>query len=249
MKNKTIFDAVNEFKGEWSNVDHNQIKSEYIFIHSGEGSTWKKGELIGDVINHSPTVFDKLCTKEEFNALVEEMKLGLDINAITNDMLNSYTYSAKELLKPVERCFGIDSDKLAEVFKKAEALDKKVSNAYTQEMADNGVFPSVGMECLINFPDIDDVWHEYTIDFMGNYTFIASCEDVSERFGYVDDVHFKPLAPPAPLIDGECYQFNSPSGGLFKGYYIPIKGLFVAHKGSFDAHLCTNIQPLTLAGE
>jgi hypothetical protein len=58
--------------------------------------------------------------------------------------------------------------------------------------------------------------------------------------------NIKPIKPPITLIDGECYQFNSPSGGLFKGYYIPVKGLFVAHKGSFDVHLCTNIQPLTV---
>ena len=60
-------------------------------------------------------------------------------------------------------------------------------------MSDNGELPSVGMVCLINFPDIDNSWYEYTIDFMGKYTFIASCKNVNERFGHVEDVHFKPI--------------------------------------------------------
>tara|TARA_R110000850_G_scaffold100316_2_gene207502 strand:+ start:745 stop:1272 length:528 start_codon:yes stop_codon:yes gene_type:complete len=125
-------------------------------------------------------------------------------------------------------------------------LSKNFCKVFTQEMCDNGELPSAGMECLINFPDIDNAWYKYTIDFMGKHSSIATCEDVAERFGHVEDAYFKPLTPPIELIDGECYQFNSPSGGLFKGYYVPIKRLFVAHKGNFDSYRCTNIQPLTV---
>jgi hypothetical protein len=115
---------------------------------------------------------------------------------------------------------------------------------YTKEMADNGVFPSVGMECLINDSVYDEEYYIAIISFVG-ISNIVWTHGGAEYSQASSDLTFKPLTPPITLIDGECYQFNSPSGGLFKGYYIPVKGLFVAHKGSFDAHLCTNIVELT----
>ena len=118
------------------------------------------------------------------------------------------------------------------------------SPIFTQEMADDGVSPSVGMECLINFPDIDNAWYKYTIDFMGKHTFIASCEDVSERFGHVDDVYFKPLTPPITLIDGECYSYNY--FGPKKSFYNKEINRLVSLQGSCSPLGATNIQPLTV---
>ena len=114
-----------------------------------------------------PIVGVVVCTYKQFNQYIEDME--------TNFGKCTQTYSDYKFdyhLPPI---------------------DKPV---YTQAMCDNGEWPSVGMECLINFPDIDNAWYKYTIDFMGKHTFIATCEDVSERFGHSDDVHFKPLTPP-----------------------------------------------------
>jgi hypothetical protein len=74
-----------------------------------------------------------------------------------------------------------------------DSTDKPTQPVFTQAMADNGEFPKAGMLCLINFPDIDNAWYEYTIDFIGKHTVIASCKDVAERFGHVDDIYFKPI--------------------------------------------------------
>tara|TARA_R110000772_G_scaffold246644_1_gene360356 strand:- start:49 stop:615 length:567 start_codon:yes stop_codon:yes gene_type:complete len=112
---------------------------------------------------------------------------------------------------------------------------------FTQEMVDNGVLPGVGMECQTSTGIL-------TIKYVGQKVVVSEDSEGMEFMTSMKSAlhSFKPLTPPMTLNDGECYQFNSPSGGLFKGYYIPTKGLFVAHRGNFDAHLCTNIQPLTV---
>ena len=114
------------------------------------------------------------------------------------DGVYQYVCTRKEFLATVAECetnFGKCNISFSEHCTN-ETIRITKPPIFTQEMADNGVWPSVGMECLINFPDIDNAWYKYTIDFMGKHTFIASCEDVSERFGHVDDVYFKPLTPP-----------------------------------------------------
>jgi len=126
-----------------------------------------------------------------------------------------------------------------------EMTNMNIRPVYTQAMVDAGVMPSVGMECLINFPDIDNAWYEYIIDFMGKHTFIATCEDVAERFGHVEDVHFKPLTPPIELIDGKAYQFESVINNEFCGVYDILKDTFVASQGLFFLpNTVTNIQLL-----
>jgi len=117
-----------------------------------------------------------------------------------------------------------------------------------ETMADAGVMPSVGMECLINFPDIDNAWYEYTIDFMGKHVFIASCKDVSERFGHIEDVHIKPLTPPIELIDGKAYQFDY-KFDKYTGIYSDIDNnhkadIFIIIDGHVMSSYCTNIQLL-----
>jgi hypothetical protein len=62
---------------------------------------------------------------------------------------------------------------------------------FTQAMADNGELPKAGMLCLINFPDIDNAWYEYTIDFIGKHMVVATCKEVAERTSHIDNVYFK----------------------------------------------------------
>jgi len=124
-----------------------------------------------------------------------------------------------------------------------EAVD--VKPVYTQTMKDNGELPAVGMECLINFPDIDNAWYEYTIDFMGEHSFIATCEDVSERFGHVEDVHFKPLTPPIVLEDGKAYQFVTIEDNTIHGIYNDDEHSFRGTCVEWAVESCTNIKLLT----
>ena len=118
--------------------------------------------------------------------------------------------------------------------------DNMTDNIYTQEMADNGVLPDVGMKFEIHEGEAIEIMLPF------DPTRFTVGKNKDGEYGLYSRSEIKPLTLPITLIDGECYQFNSPSGNLFKGYYTPIKGLFVAHRGNFDAHLCTNIQPLTV---
>ncbi len=54
-------------------------------------------------------------------------------------------------------------------------------------------------------------------------------------------------AAPVDLVDGECYQFTAPSGIVRKGYFIPVKRLFICADGNIDVDRCTNIKLLTVA--
>ncbi len=55
------------------------------------------------------------------------------------------------------------------------------------------------------------------------------------------------IEAPVELIDGECYQFTAPSGIVRKGYFIPVKRLFICADGNIDVDRCTNIKLLTVA--
>ena len=120
-KLKTVWDAVNELRGEW------------IFECK---ESWE------EKTNHIITFESKLTPSEcsfhdnfmvinytEFNELVEEMTLGLDVNPVNHGHYLNYVYADKS---PLE---------------KDSIVNKPL--VYTQEMADNGVMPSVGMEVLL----------------------------------------------------------------------------------------------------
>lgn len=165
---KTIFDAVNELHGEvlYSDVRH-------IVTRPSTGQIILRSRSDLDVLN-TPT-WSHLCSIEEFNALVEEMKLGLDVNEITERMFHCYMYGAKELLKPVNTLtiggnyeFSDDnanweggelvcishSVPLAYQSKSGNKREwyssirevKQASSTCTQKMTDSGALPSVGFK-------------------------------------------------------------------------------------------------------
>ena len=136
--------------------------------------------------------------------------------------------------------------------------DNMTDNIYTQEMADNGVFPSVGMECLskkshqddsylnksyINGYSQDGKWLIFT-DYLGN----IESHNISN--GVYD---FKPLTPPVELIDGKAYQFDYNNGAegmrdtLMR--YRKSGDYFYFDNVMFERKYCTNIQPLTVEAE
>jgi hypothetical protein len=114
---------------------------------------------------------------------------------------------------------------------------------YTQEMDNNGVLPSVGMQCLILFSSSN---YSGAITYMGDGVGCFKELNGKEYTFALNSVIFKPLTPPIKLIDGECYQFTSPSGTIRKGYYIPVKNMFICATGNIDTSAATNIQPLTV---
>ncbi len=71
-----------------------------------------------------------------------------------------------------------------------------------------------------------------------------------ERFSHIRECKASIIGTvteaPVELVDGECYQFTAPSGIVRKGYFIPVKRLFVCADGNIDVDRCTNIKLLTV---
>ncbi len=160
---KTVWDAVNELRGDLSNVNlglrvndvnlwFNNVKNNYL-------------SLTGKPFA-SPEIYELTCTVAEFNALVEEMTLGLDVNSVTHGRYLHYICADKVLLKkevkPLVYTQGMVDDGCQVEFgtwsytesgqclvadksllKKGSTVNKPL--IYTQEMYDNGELPSVGM--------------------------------------------------------------------------------------------------------
>jgi hypothetical protein len=110
---------------------------------------------------------------------------------------------------------------------------------FTQEMADNGVLPSVGMECRA-------ITNTVTIGYVGNNFLVLVFPDGSDgtitHKEALEDL--KPLTPPITLIDGKAYQFECGSNtrlGFFNG-----KGFVGGVHSYWELSACTNIQPLTV---
>ena len=142
-------------------------------------------------------------------------------------------------------------DYIDEIKRVKESVKEKAIE-YTQDMADNGELPSVGMECLykihykddsyfqkgyINGYSQDKKWMIFT-DYLGNI----------ESHNISDGIYeFKPLTPPMTLIDGECYQgVHKGNGKLYKGVYVKSTDEIFHCKCSNPASFYTNIQPLTV---
>tara|TARA_R110002033_G_scaffold104554_2_gene152032 strand:+ start:1240 stop:2043 length:804 start_codon:yes stop_codon:yes gene_type:complete len=207
-KLKTVWDAVNELRGDLNNTHNFNGDEVYLFYfvcHDSIGSSYSNHGSHGDINN--------ICTIAEFNALVEEMKNGLDVNHVNHAHYLNYVDADKVLLEKEAKpdytslefwndapegaeyynkecedfkeawyknitassfeilvvkedldwvyC-GYKADRLIENMVKRpqpiptetpeekEALDSIVNKplVYTQEMADNGELPSVGMKCL-----------------------------------------------------------------------------------------------------
>ena len=117
---------------------------------------------------------------------------------------------------------------------------------YTKKMADDGVMPSAGMECLMSLGE--EIWFKYRVDYMGKAHTVGFWFDKSREVSFgLHRVIFKPLTPPIKLIDGKAYQFDvRDKGGIVCGIYHEYdKRLHVGQDHYFDLMSATNIQLLT----
>ncbi len=161
---KTVWDSVNELCGDVNNSPARHrgdegcvlyYKPDYIYVTSTNNNTSVEHQYV--------------CTVAEFNALVEEMTLGLDVNPVNHGHYLNYVNADKVLLekenKPLVYTQGmVDGGFQVEfstwlyteagqclvadksLLKKGSTVNKPL--VYTQEMADNGELPSVGMKCI-----------------------------------------------------------------------------------------------------
>lgn len=114
---------------------------------------------------------------------------------------------------------------------------------YTKEMADTGILPSVGMECLIlNMFSAVPNYNKAVIKYMGDLVIYAYVED-GERCDSKINLKFKSLTPPIELIDGKAYKFEF-NGFKRLGFYSESRELIVDTSSYWPPDKCTNIQLL-----
>lgn len=105
--------------------------------------------------------------------------------------------------------------------------------------------PKIGEKCYIKFNRIDGVWYEYTIDFIGTKTVIASCKDDEERFAHLDDVSFKQRKTSEELDIKEAKDVvrSANNGVMCSAWDFPIRQLIKA-----GYHNQPKVKPVRLRG-
>ena len=129
-------------------------------------------------------------------------------------------------------------------------IDCKVNNepqpalTYTQEMADNGVLPSVGMYVEA----YKDRVVEIMLPFDPTRFTVGKCKDGEYALYSIGEL--KPLTPPITLVHGKAYQFDiRPQYGNtngIQGIYSEKLRVFQSSGNGFHEETVENIQPLTV---
>ena len=251
---KTVIDAVNEFKGEFPYLQGGKI------IHSKNDNALNVGfvEYYGAGLNKALRNYYFVCTNDEFNECVwwmtnnsgrstfEELRTwqkGIKMN-------NHYDAAERTLLH-----LGYTYAGGAEFWK--PPLGKmNVKSVYTQEMADAGVMPGVGMECFVKKFHQDDSKYLgcYIIGYSQDKCWLVF-EDEEDNLFYHDIKNgtftfrpLLPLTPPIELIDGKAYQFdyNNGSEGMNDAVmrYRKSGDYFYFDNTIWKRQHCTNIQLL-----
>ena len=234
---KTVLDAVIEFKGELQPQG---------FIHYSN----KLGHFLPSGHKYINSGYYSVCTKEEFNTLVDELSSNMgratqtyaehkkeieDVKANCKELFSFLPSYGYEL--PLTTLGGFNMNTTKPV--------------YTQAMCDRGDLPSVGMECLVlNTCMAHPTYEKCTLLFIGNFGVIYESESSKERYARSDVVKFKPIEPPVDLIDGKAYQFDYHSEkGVHGIYHKPDEDGFAIFKfagGAMNKELVKNIKPLTV---
>ena len=183
---KTVRDAVIDFKGDWGNAEYADIDVRFIFeCVDNKDTTCGIGTLVGDSKNNSPENYREVCTRDEFNTYVD---------LLASNMGNS-TQSYEEYKALYNSVMGV---RLGGVGHAGYNPEQPV---FTQEMADNGVLPSVGMEVeLVVFENLTSLGH---IEFKNEVGFLFRYKEnnLCDFMEFSSDIAFKPLTP--PLTDKE----------------------------------------------
>ena len=154
-----------------------------------------------------------VCTLEEFNQCVTEMETNYGKSMPYTQYKSEFNSSDKVIQPPI----------------------------YTQDMADAGESPGVGMACLN--------YSKAVIKYMGDLVIYAYVKD-GERCDSRHKLKFKPLTPPIELIDGNAYQFSFDTGSDLVldnvyGIYDSAKvGCMWVKGNAYYMSRCTNIKLL-----
>ena len=282
--NKTIIDAVNEFKGEWPEprFDAYNDNEPCIVLSkdtvSLDGDSYEEDVMYTGGTKCSSAYFVVVCVEREFNDLVSQMETNFgkcsdvavnhwkkctkvlltkstkELEVMDIDWSKAPEYYDYHLSYKINRdnngfcCVGIDNSYCFTDGSNASNTNDWIITprpqpalTYTQAMADNGEFlPSVNM--IIKHKGVKKIVIG-ELDF-NNKLALKSVDNELYSLGHIEDI--KPLTPPIELIDGECYQFDSPSKLIMKGFYSYDEKEFVTVRCTVKSSACTNIQPLTV---
>ena len=220
---KTVIDAVNELEGNLGNT--------YLFAESDRYLFWDDVDLdyVCSISGHWNSIVQPVCTVDEFLATVSECE--------TNFGKCEQSYGAYRIKFGLDKLFTIPK---SVNHRCSYSFTDESTPIFTQEMVDNGVLPSAGMECQTSTGI-------HTIKYVGKEV-VVSEDSKGEEFmtSMRSALHsFKPLTPPITLIDGKAYQFEH-DGLVWNGLYIKDGNSMLYSLGDPSVKLCTNIQPLTV---
>ena len=128
--------------------------------------------------------------------------------------------------------------------KRVKESVKEETLEYTQDMADNGVLPSVGMYVEA----YKDRVVEIMLPFDPTRFTVGKCKDGEYALYSIGEL--KPLTPPITLVHGKAYQFDiRPQYGNtngIQGIYSEKLRVFQSSGNGFHEETVENIQPLTV---
>ncbi|QDP52076.1 MAG: hypothetical protein Unbinned706contig1000_20 [Prokaryotic dsDNA virus sp.] len=235
--NKTIMDAVIEFKGEFDYTDLSGDRpyTYQVIVAVSDFEGYKCGDITTGASVSDNQFWKVICTVEEFKSLV---------NLLASNMGNGNMYELSNYRDEI-------SLGNVPVASKENQPPEQAAPVYTQEMCDAGELPSVGMECSFD-----------TTFFTKVTSNKGTCEILAYHAGKVwiniidldcvinlDVIEFKPLPTPIELIDGKAYQFDYDVKSALYGIYNKLEGKFVLSNSSIYTCYCANIKPLTVEGE
>ena len=227
---KAVLDAVIEFKGYFPST---------LVDYDGWSYGWFQ-DATADSFNFQGAT---VCSFGEFNAYVDLLASNMGKSAQSYEEYKAIYNYAIGARTGGAGCAGYKSE----------------PTVFTQEMADNGVLPSVGMECEFDYNEDFDC----KFDFSEGDSLVCMCHSTDVNgvpigvYRHMSGVTIsleirliKPITPPITLIGGKAYQFD------IRGKYGKAKGIqgiyseklrvFQSSSNGFHEETVENIQPLTV---
>ena len=232
---ETVRDAVIYFKGEWP------CEKQAFIFHGNIGQGWRRPVSSESTRKEFNNYIDLLASnmgecKISFSEHCSNEYIRLQENKV--DKISCYVCHVGAY--PMQQYCGSCGHELLSELAPIQSL------VYTQEMNDNDILPSVGMEFLDSgscFPKVvricllvdgDGVVYKSSEAYYHSAT-LEECE---------------PLPAPVELIDRKAYQFDYDSGteGRLNVVmrYNECAGAFVFANHTFKPEHCINIKPLTV---
>jgi len=237
---KKLIDAVNEFEGDMGCYN-------YIFVGTNKNKLNRGvSQLTLSTINNDS--WWELCGRHEFLATVAECEANFGECITYAEYKTEYARKEKVIIMLDELHKLIDDPvkELDVLINCTSNNDQQPAQVFTQAMADNGEFPSAGMECeLVIFENLTSLGH---IEFKNEVGFLFRYKEnnLCDFMEFSSDVVFKPLTQSIELIDGKAYQFTNIEDNTIHGIYDEDEHSFRGTCVEWVANSCTNIRPLTV---